>query len=120
MPHWLAESSSHSSEQRARGTPSSSHRGAGPAAADAEAMYEVTVTGYYEAGFDAVFGYVMNNPYAHTWMRNDAALLIVFVSDEEEQSKEYFNSTTQFLNWASNVRNSVFIASIVNFHPDVS
>jgi len=92
----------------------------GDTAADAEAMYEVTVTGYYEAGFDAVFGYVMNNPYAHTWMRNDAALLIVFVSDEEEQSKEYFNSTNQFLNWASNVRNSVFIASIVNFHPDVS
>jgi hypothetical protein len=62
----------------------------------------------------------MNNPYAQTWLRHDAALLVVFVSDENEQSQTYFSATSEFTQWYSNVRQSVFVASIVNFDPTVS
>lgn len=92
----------------------------GDTAADAEAMYNAAVAGAYEAGFDATFGYIMNNPYAQTWLRPDAALLVVFVSDEDEQSQVYFNSTSHFVQWYSGVRQSAFLASIVNFDPATS
>mgnify|MGYP003137957555 CR=1 FL=1 len=92
----------------------------GDTAADAESMLNIVINGAYEAGFDATYGYIMNNPYAQTWLRPDAALLIVFVSDEDEQSQVYFNSTNQFTSWISGYRHSVFIASIVNFDPSVS
>ena len=52
----------------------------------AESMYLQSKQGGLEAGFDAVYGYMVNNTYSSTWMRNDAALLIVFVSDEKELS----------------------------------
>ena len=55
-------------------------------------------------------------------MRDDAALLIVFVSDEEEQSQEYFTSDpaglSDFINWYGFLRQSVYMASIVNVHED--
>jgi len=86
----------------------------------AETMYNNVVFGAYEAGFDAAYGYIINNTYAQTWMRPDAALLIVFVSDEEEQSHTYFNSTSQFTSWASTYRESVFLASIVHVDPNIS
>ncbi len=92
----------------------------GDTAADAEAMYNAAVAGAYEAGFDATFGYIMNNPYAQTWLRPDAALLVVFVSDEDEQSHVYFNSTSHFAQWYGGVRQSAFLASIVNFDPATS
>ncbi len=92
----------------------------GDTAADAEAMYNAAVVGAFEAGFDAAYGYMMNNPYAQTWLRPDAALLVVFVSDEDEQSSVYFSSTSQFQQWFSGVRQSSFLASIVNFDPSVS
>jgi len=47
-------------------------------------------------------------------MRSDAALLVVFVSDEEEQSHTYFSSTQNFISWYSGLRDNVFVASIVN------
>ena len=53
---------------------------------DAEAMYASMARGGFEEGFDAVYEYMFNNPYSSTWMRPDAGLLVVFVSDEEEQS----------------------------------
>ena len=33
---------------------------------------------------------MVENPYSATWMRSSAALLVVFVSDEEEQSQNFF------------------------------
>jgi len=78
---------------------------------DAEDMYNNVVTGYLEQGFDALEEYVDNNPYASTWMRWDAALLVVFVSDEEDQSNQ---SVDEFIAYYSNVRQNAYLASIVN------
>ena len=92
----------------------------GDSAIDAENMMNTVLNGSYEAGFDAAYGYIMHNPYSQTWMRPNAALLIVFVSDEDEQSQTYFNLTSQFTSWVSGYRHSVFLASIINLDPSVS
>ena len=84
----------------------------GDDAQDAETQLTTTVTGHHEKGFDAVKSY-MGNGYSATWMREDAALLIVFVSDEEEQSYNNFPNTSDFVNWISNQREYVFASSIV-------
>ncbi len=81
---------------------------------DVEGMYSTHVYGAYEAGFDALYEYVMLNPYSSTWLRSDASLLVVFVSDEEEQSREHFENLYQFIGWINGYRQNVFIASIVN------
>ena len=86
----------------------------------AETMYNNVIAGAVEAGFDASYSYIMDNSYAQTWMRPDAALLIVFVSDEDEQSYVHFNSTSQFMSWVTSYRESVFLASIVHLDPTVS
>ena len=86
----------------------------GDTLSDVEGMYSAHVNGAYEAGFDALYEYIMLNPYSSTWLRNDASLLIVFVSDEEEQSREHFDNLYQFIGWASSYRQNVFVASIVN------
>ena len=65
----------------------------------------------YEKGFDAAKNYIMTDAYAQTWMRHDASLLVVFVSDEEEQSAMTVND---FIMWYENIRNGVYMASIVN------
>jgi len=65
----------------------------------------------YEKGFDAVKNYIMTDTYAQTWMRHDASLLVVFVSDEEEQAAMTVND---FIMWYENIRNGVYMASIVN------
>jgi hypothetical protein len=70
-----------------------------------------------ERGFDAVKEYVLNDPYAKTWMRLDASLLVVFVSDEEEQSAM---TVSDFTMWYENIRRGVYMASIVNVNPDDS
>jgi hypothetical protein len=67
-----------------------------------------------EAGFDAIIGYIDHNTYNPTWLRPDAGLLVVFVSDEAEQSNYYINGVQEFINWYQTQRNSVFLASIVN------
>lgn len=82
---------------------------------DALAMYDAMLTGGLEQGFEAVYNYIVNNPYAGTWLREDASLLVVFVSDEEEQS-ELFPLVSDFVRWYSGLRGgSVYAASIVNF-----
>jgi len=91
----------------------------GDTLADAETMYNAIGNGQREEGFDAAYEYITNNSYAATWMRNDAALLVVFVSDEEEQGTN-FSSAIDFVHWYSLVRDYVFLASIVNFDPAVS
>ena len=87
---------------------------------DVENMYSTHMTGAYEAGFDAVHEYIMFNPYSSTWLRNDASILFVFVSDEEEQSQHHFSNYHEFITWATTYRQNVFVASIVNVNPTES
>ena len=83
--------------------------------ADAKQMYDgMTQTGHLEEGFNAAQDYILSNPYASTWLRWDAALLIVFVSDEEEQSNM---SVDDFTDWLDDYRSSVFMSSIINLDP---
>ena len=82
---------------------------------DAEAMYATMSRGGREEGFDSVYEYMITNPYSSTWMRPDAGLLVVFVSDEEEQSDDHFTDVSDFISWYRSLRGgSVFVASIVN------
>ena len=75
------------------------------------------VTGYSERGFDAVKEYIQENADAAQWMRPDVALLIVFVSDENDYSSQ---TPAQFITWIQYQRPEVFIASIVNVDPTIS
>ena len=82
---------------------------------DALDMYSLMGRGHREEGFDSAYEYMVNNAYASTWMRSDAALLIVFVSDEEEQSDEHFPLVSDFTAWYSTQRmGSAYLASINN------
>jgi len=85
-------------------------------------MYSLMNRGGMEEGFDAVYEYITANPYAATWMRSDAALLVVYVSDEEEQSRTHHATVASFTTWYSSLRGgSVFLSSIVNHtYPDES
>jgi hypothetical protein len=85
---------------------------------DAEAMYSAMGRGGMEEGFDAVYEYIMHNPYSSTWMRDDAALLVVFVSDEEEQSRTHFTDVHNFVTWyGAQHGGAVFVSSIINHEP---
>ena len=65
--------------------------------------------------------FITANPYAATWMRPDAALLVVFVSDEEEQSYTTMPAVADFTSWYGGLRGgSSFISSIVNQDPTTS
>ena len=86
----------------------------GDTLADAQAMFYNMKGGVYEMGFDALEAYLYHNPYANQWMRDDAALLVEFVSDEEDQSNQ---SVGQFVNYYTGLRDHVFLASIVHLDP---
>jgi len=90
----------------------------GDSVQDAWDAYNNTGSYALEAGFDALYAYLIENSYNQTWLRPDAGLLVVFVSDEEEQSNRDFTPTStglsDFINWYGNQRLSVFLASIVN------
>ena len=92
----------------------------GDSVADAIAMYNSAVGGALEAGFDSVYEYIENNQMAQSWMREDAALLTVFVSDEEEQSNIFLPTVSDFTSWYTGLRDNVFVASIVNLPPATS
>mgnify|MGYP003642296141 CR=1 FL=1 len=84
---------------------------------DAEDMFSLMGTGTEESGFDALYTYIEDNPYSSTWMRHDAALLVVFVSDEDDQST-IMATPNEFLDWYVARRfGNVFLASIVNVDP---
>jgi len=69
----------------------------------------------YEEGFNSVYDYINHNPYAMTWMRSEAGLLVVFVSDEDEQSHVNYPVPADFLSWYTGLRmGSVFMASVIN------
>jgi hypothetical protein len=87
----------------------------GDGIAEAEDMYSLMQRGSREEGFDSVYAYIVNNPYAATWMRPDAALLVVFVSDEDEQSSNYLPGSLEFISWYTSQRlGNVFVSSIIN------
>jgi hypothetical protein len=81
---------------------------------DALYMYSELPYDGGEAGFTSVQNYVLYDTYAQTWLRNDAALLVVFVSDEEEQSSM---TVSEFTIWYRATRETVYMASIVNIDP---
>ena len=81
---------------------------------DAQVMYNKITGGVYEQGFDAARTYVEQNTYAPQWMRYDAALLVVFVSDEEDQSNQ---TSSEFVEWYKTLREHVYLASIVHLDP---
>ena len=89
----------------------------GDSVSDAIAMYNSAVGGGLEAGVDAVHEYIENNQMAQGWMREDAALLTVFVSDEEEQSNKFIPTVSDFTDWYSSLRDNTFVSSIVNLSP---
>jgi len=82
---------------------------------DAAAMLATLTSAPYEEGFNSVYDYINHNPYSSTWMRSDAGLLVVFVSDEEEQSDIEYPNPVDFLSWYGSLRmGSVFMASVIN------
>jgi len=88
---------------------------------DAAAMLATLTSAPYEEGFNSVYDYINHNPYSSTWMRPDAGLLVVFVSDEEEQSIPEYTLPADFISWYGSLRmGSVFMASVVNVAEPVS
>ena len=69
------------------------------------------VNGYSEKGMDAVKTYIQYNSDAHNWMRPEVALLIVFVSDENDSSGQ---GVSTFTTWLGNLRSEVFVTSVTN------
>lgn len=66
-----------------------------------------------EQGFSAFQSYYLDNPYSQTWMRHSASLLVIFVSDEDDQSFNEFPQASDFSQWYSSIRQQSFLASIV-------
>ncbi len=70
-----------------------------------------------ERGFDTLMRFINEMPGRYSgsdWMRRDAALMVVFVSDEEEQSNV---STGDFVDWLRFERPLVHYAAIVITNP---
>lgn len=88
---------------------------------DARDMLDTLTSAPFEEGFNAVYDYIVLNPYSGTWMRPEAGLLVVFVSDEDEQSNIEYPVVSDFMSWYQSQRmGSVFMASIINIEPEDS
>lgn len=87
---------------------------------DAIQMFSINVVGNGESGLESLYRFIETNPWASQWMREDAALLIVFVSDEDDLSLVQFPVVSTFSSWLDSIREEVYVASIVNLHPDDS
>lgn len=96
----------------------------GDTAYNAQEMYRsISGTSGTEAGLEALMNYVNNNPYAQTWMRDDALFLAVFVSDEEDQSFYGYSDNDAIARFETEFnafRQYKYVASIVHFPPDTS
>ena len=92
----------------------------GDDAGDAWDMYQNIPNSIREQGFLSIHDYMTLNPYSQTWMRDDAALLVVFVSDEEEQSQNFFPLADDFIDWYTRQRANVYLASIIHDTPGPS
>ena len=86
---------------------------------EAQAMYSSAVVGFFEEGFAALTAYVEENSFSSSWLRHDAALLVVFVSDEDDQSNIY-PLAIDFALWYEDLRPSVHLATINHLDPVVS
>jgi hypothetical protein len=75
------------------------------------------VVGFTEEGLDAVKTFMSQNQDALQWMRPDAALLIVFVSDENDYSSQ---TSSSFISWLQFQRDVIYVTSIVNIDPIIS
>ncbi len=80
---------------------------------DALDMYNALPPDGMEKGFSSVFNYITLDSYAQTWIRPDAALLTVFVSDEEEQSTM---TAVDFQAWYQGIKPNVFLSFIGNVY----
>jgi hypothetical protein len=81
---------------------------------DAQIQLGNNVYGYREGGLESVQGFMNANLDAYQWLRPDAALLIVFVSDEDDWSVQ------DFITWVSLQRDAVYVSAIVNVDPSIS
>jgi hypothetical protein len=81
---------------------------------DAIVMMTQNVQEMFELGFDSLYKFIENNQFAQQWLRDDAALLAVFVSDEDEGSIANFPAVSMFEDWLIELREHVFVSSIVN------
>jgi len=90
----------------------------GDTLADAYDLFDAmaAIPANQEKGFSAVHDYVMHNTDARWWMRDDAALLVVFVSDEDDQSTLDFPVVSGFTDWYTSLKpeGSAFLSSIVH------
>jgi hypothetical protein len=89
----------------------------GDDATDALIMYSMLPPDGMEHGFSALKNYVLLDSYAKTWLRPNAALLTVFVSDEREQS---IITSAEFISWYEGYRRDVFLSFIGNVYPEDS
>ena len=87
---------------------------------DAIIMMTQNVQGNHEFGFDSLYQFIENNAFGQQWMREDAALLAVFVSDEDDSSIPEFPTVSLFEDWLREQREHVYISSIVNVEPENS
>jgi len=66
----------------------------------------------WEQGFDSLYAYMTLGAYSSTWLRNDAGLLIVFVSDENDQSTGY-TTPDEFVDYLRYIRPTTAVSAIV-------
>jgi hypothetical protein len=85
---------------------------------EAHDMLDRVADGTLERSFEATMDYVDFNPMASEWMRDDAALLVVLISDEDEQSHSI--PIERFTEWLKLKRDDVFLSSVVNIDPNAS
>jgi len=83
----------------------------------AQAHLQNNIQGHWEKGMDAVKDYMTQNLDALQWMRPNVALLIIFVSDENDSSNQ---TSSQFIQWVQYQRTEVYVTSIVNVDPATS
>lgn len=77
-------------------------------------MYNAITHGQWESGLESVYTYIEDNPWSQEWMRDDATLLTVFVSDERDSS--YNITLDEFIAWYEMQRSpgSTFASGILN------
>lgn len=92
----------------------------GDSVQDALDMFAQNVNGNHEQGFHALKEFLMYNSDAQQWLREDAALLAVFVSDEDDGSGNLIPTASSMASWLSSYREHVYVASIVNLPVDES
>ncbi|HBQ58174.1 MAG TPA: hypothetical protein DD671_00705 [Balneolaceae bacterium] len=85
---------------------------------DAQNQLNNNVSGYREGGLEAVKFFMTQNIDAYQWLRSDAALLIVFVSDEDDRSVGFDGQA--FIDWVRLIRETVYVTAIVNQDVSVS